>query len=370
MASRRDVILGGLGLLASRASNATAPLQQSAGPALIVRSMRPQNLETPVGLLDTDIVPVEAFFVRSHFGPPIIDEKSWRLSVTGQVDKTLSLTMDDLRKLPRVTSTSVLQCAGNGRALHRPRVAGAQWERGAVGQAKWTGVRLKDVLALAKPKSSARFVRLLGADSPPMPTTPQFARSVPLDKAMHAVSLLAHDMNDAPLHLLHGAPLRAVLPGWVGDDWIKWLVEIRVDDAEDAGFYQATAYRMPRIDNTMAPMTSMVVKSLITKPTEAQKLSTGPTAITGIAFAGEDSVLRVEVSTDGGKTWANAALEKSAGLGAWQRWHVAWTPAPGSHRILARATDSKGHVQPEVTPWNPSGYLWNAIDAVTCEVSA
>jgi DMSO/TMAO reductase YedYZ molybdopterin-dependent catalytic subunit len=371
---RRDLLRASAGLLFARHVGGVGLPR---GPDLIVRSARPQNLETPVGLLDTDIVPLDAFFVRSHFGVPAVDAASWTLRIGGLVEKELTLGLDDLKKLPQTTLPAVLQCAGNGRAFHRPRVPGVPWERGAMGQARWSGPRLKDVLALAKPKSTARFIRLRGADGPPMPTTPAFMRSVPIEKAMHPATILAHAMNDAPLHPLHGAPLRSVLPGWVGDDWVKWLVEIQVDDKEDAGFFQSTAYRMPKTPGEpgvavkpedTAPMTTMVVKSIITKPFDGQKLSPGATAITGIAFAGEDAIAKVEVSIDGGKIWQSAILDKSAGMGAWQRWHIDWVALSGSYDIRARATDAKGRVQPDATAWNPSGYLWNGIDSVKCEI--
>jgi DMSO/TMAO reductase YedYZ molybdopterin-dependent catalytic subunit len=363
----------GAGLLVTRHASADEP------PRLIVRSARPENFETPVSHLDTDAVPNDLFFVRSHFGARIVDPKGWRLEVSGLVEKALSFSMDELRKLPEVTLPAVLQCAGNGRAMFRPRLPGAQWERGAVGQARWTGVRLADVLKAASPKPVARFVRFLGADTPPLPTVPPFARSIPLDKATHPATLLAYAMNGAPLPILHGAPLRAVLPGWVGDDWVKWLVSIRVEEGEDPSFYMQTGYRLPKTPvlpgqvvkpEDMAPMAGLVVKSLITKPAEGQVLAMTPTAVTGIAFAGEDTVAKVDVSMDGGTTWRAVTLDPSSGLGAWQRWRLPWTPKPGRYRILARATDSKGRAQPDVTSWNPGGYLWNAVDAVTCEVRA
>jgi len=344
---------------------------------MIVRASRPQDLETPGDGLDAEFTPNERFFVRSHFGPAILDERTFRLQVDGLVGKPLSLGLGDLRRLPHVTVAAVLQCAGNGRALYRPRVPGAQWERGAVGQARWTGVRLGDVLRRAGVKPDGKFVRLLGADRPPMPQTPSFARSLPIEKALHPSTILAWEMNGEPLSLLHGAPLRAVVPGWVGDDWVKWLGSIRVEPAEDAGFYMKTGYRMPdppikpgevAPPERMRVMTSLVVKSLITRPTDAQVLAAAPTVIAGVAFAGERTVRGVEVSVDGGKRWQPAKLDPSKGLGAWQRWQLAWTPQPGRQRLLARATDDQGLTQPERPAWNPGGYLWNGWDQVTCEV--
>jgi DMSO/TMAO reductase YedYZ molybdopterin-dependent catalytic subunit len=350
----------------------------AAGEKLIVRASRPQDLETAGASLDGEITPIDRFFVRSHFGPAILDGNH-RLEVGGLVKKPLSLYLDDLKKLPHTTVTAVLQCAGNGRALFRPRVPGAQWERGAVGQARWTGVRLGELLHRAGVKPEGAFVRLGGADRPPMPKTPVFARSIPIEKAMHPSTLIAWEMNGEPLPLLHGAPLRAVVPGWVGDDWVKWLGSIRVESAEDAGFYMKTGYRLPEPaikpgesapPERMHVMTSMVVKSLITRPTDAQVLAAAPQIIAGVAFAGERAVRAVEVSLDGGRSWTAAALDKSKGLGSWQRWQLPWTPQPGRHRLVVRATDDQGVTQPERPAWNPGGYLWNGWDGLTCEVRA
>lgn len=344
-----------------------------------VRASRPHDLETPAAALDAELTPNDAFFVRSHFGPAIFDPQRWRLEVGGLVDQPLSLSLAELERLPRVTVTAVLQCAGNGRALYRPRVPGAQWERGALGQARWTGVRLGDVLARAGVRPDGKFVRLGGGERPPMPQTPAFARSLPLAKALHPATLLAFAMNGAPLSTLHGAPLRAVVPGWVGDDWVKWLRSVRVEAAEDPGFYMRTGYRMPEPAVTpgqapapeqMRVMTSLVVKSLITRPVTGARLAAAPTTIAGVAFAGERSVRSVEVSLDGGARWQPAVLDPPRGLGAWQRWQLAWTPSPGRHRLLARAVDESGAAQPERAAWNPGGYLWNGWDVVECEVGA
>jgi sulfite oxidase len=375
--SRRELLAGAVAaggwLTAARWLGADEPAK------LIVRSSRPQDLETPAAALDADFTPNDRFFVRSHFGPAIFDPLRFRLEIGGLVDKPLSLTLGELERLPRVTVPALLQCAGNGRALHRPRVPGAQWERGAVGQARWTGVRLGDLLARAGVRPDGKFVRLGGGERPPMPQTPLFARSLPLDKALHPATLVAYEMNGAPLSILHGAPLRAVVPGWVGDDWVKWLRSVRVEAAEDPGFYMQTAYRLP--EPAVAPgetpppeqlraMTALVVKSLITRPVAGARLAAAPSTIAGLAFAGERSVRAVEVSLDGGARWQPAALDPPRGLGVWQRWQLPWTPAPGRHRLVARAVDERGERQPERPAWNPGGYLWNGWDVVECEVRA
>jgi DMSO/TMAO reductase YedYZ molybdopterin-dependent catalytic subunit len=375
--SRRELLRSALGAGGLLAVGARLELLAAEPEKMRQVVGRPQDLETPAATLDEEFTPNDTFFVRSHFGPAILEPERYRLEIGGRVRKPLSLRLDDLKHLPRVTVAAVLQCAGNARSFYRPRVPGAQWGRGALGQARWTGVRLRDLLARAGVEPGAKFVRLLGGDRPPLPTVPPFARSVPLEKAMHPDTLLAYEMNGAPLPLLHGAPVRAVLPGWVGDDWIKWLTSIRVEDQEDAGFYMKTGYRMPTRTlqpgeppkpEEMQPMTSMVIKSLITRPRTGQVLAAAPSVIAGLAFAGERGVRTVEISVDGGRSWRPAALDPPKGLGAWQRWQASWTPAAGSHRLLCRATDEQGEQQPARPAWNPGGYLWNGWDEVRCEV--
>jgi sulfite oxidase len=378
--SRRTILAGMIGAGGLLAAGRFAGLRAAELDALVARASRPHDLETALAALDAEFTPNDLFFVRSHFGPAVLDERSFRLEIGGLVERPLSIGMAELRKLPKVTLPAVLQCAGNGRGLYRPRVPGAQWERGAVGQAAWSGVRLGDLLRRAGVKTEGKFVRLLGGERPPMPTTPQFARSIPLDKALHPATMLAYEMNGAPLPLLHGAPLRAVVPGWVGDDWVKWLRSIRVEPAEDAGFYMKTGYRVPEPPvkpgeapkpETMRVMTSMVVKALITRPVAGARFA-GAAAqgtIAGFAFAGERAVRAVEVSTDG-KSWRTATLAPSKGIGSWQRFELPWTPPPGRHRLLARATDETGVTQPERSLWNPGGYLWNGWDEITCEVTS
>jgi sulfite oxidase len=363
--------MGILGSLAAPVARA-----ETVARKLIVRSERPQDLETLVSAFTEEFTPNELFFVRSHFGPPIIDAASWRLRIEGMVERPSELSMSDLRKLSAAKRPAVLQCAGNGRALFRPRVAGAQWERGGVGQAMWRGVRLADLLERAGTQSSARFVTFIPGDHPMAPTVPKFMRSIPIEKARQDV-LLAWEMNGASLPLLHGAPLRAVVPAWAGDHWIKWLRGIRVSDAEDGGFYMQTAYKFPTEPippggkpAKMQTLTVIPVKSLIARPLEGAVLKAGPLVIQGVAFGGTGPITRLEVSDDDGATWHVAQLNSMPAPGAWQRWRYTWRAVPGAHVLRARATDSAGGTQQREPQWNPSGYLYNAWDAVRCEVRA
>ncbi|MFN0122197.1 MAG: molybdopterin-dependent oxidoreductase, partial [Blastocatellia bacterium] len=211
---------------------------------LIVRSLRPEDLETPVELFTSWLTPIDLFYVRHHFYAPQVNPGEWKLVVDGEVNTPLSLSLDDLKKLPRVSVTVTLECAGNGRSFYDPPVAGIQWEKGAVGTAKWSGARLADVLKKAGVKPAGKWIWLNGADKG-VGTAPDFIRQAPLDKAMHPDTILAYEMNDQPLPHLHGQPLRAVLPGWEGAYAVKWLNHITVSPKETEEFFVKTAYRYP-----------------------------------------------------------------------------------------------------------------------------
>jgi DMSO/TMAO reductase YedYZ molybdopterin-dependent catalytic subunit len=345
---------------------------------LIVRSLRPPDYETPVSLLDAWLTPVENFYVRSHVPlPAVTDPATWTLRVEGEVSTPLSLSMDELRRLPSTSLTATLECAGNGRGSYDPPVAGVQWGKGAVGNARWTGVRMSDVLARAGIRTAGRFVVMDGADLPPG-TMPDFVRQLPIEKAMHRDTLIAYEMNGAPLPFVHGFPLRAIVPGWEGAYWMKWLTSLRVVDREFDGFWVATAYRYPvrRVAPgaavpapDMAPLTGLAVKSLITRPLDGSTHAPGAIEVAGFAWAGEHDITRVEVSTDEGATWGPARLTGEQARFTWRRFEFGFTATQAESRlIMARATDSSGRMQPVVPPWNPSGYLWNAPDRVRIEV--
>jgi DMSO/TMAO reductase YedYZ molybdopterin-dependent catalytic subunit len=346
---------------------------------LIVRSVRPEDLETPVGLLNTWLTPHELFYVRHHAYAPTVNVNEWKLVIDGEVEKPYTLTLDELKRFPKAVVTVTLECAGNGRAFYDPPVAGVQWERGAVGTARWTGVRLADVLKRAGVKATGKYVALDGADKA-VGTQPEFIRNVPIEKALHADTVLAYEMNDQPLPPLHGFPLRAVISGWEGAYSVKWLTHIQVIDKEHEGFFVKTAYRYPTrrvapgetvAPQDMIPVAGLVVKSLINTPLEGAKLKAGPVRIAGFAWAGESFIAKVEVSMDNGSTWQPASLGKEREKYAWQSFESEFRiTKPGSYLLMARATDDKGNVQPVAPQWNPSGYLWNVIDKVRINVEA
>jgi DMSO/TMAO reductase YedYZ molybdopterin-dependent catalytic subunit len=352
---------------------------QASSPAerRIIRSMRPQDWETPVGLLDSWITPNELFYVRCHFYTPTVDVAAWTLTIDGEVDRPQTLGMADIRQMPRVTLPVTLECAGNGRAFFDPPVAGTQWQRGAVGNARWTGVRLSDVLKRAGLKTSGRYLWLDGADRP-LGTAPDFNRQLPIAKALHQDTLLAYEMNGQPLPVANGFPLRLLVPGWEGAYSVKWLTHIQVSDRENDSFWVQTAYRYPKMNvapgaavdpKDMGPLTGLAVKSIITAPAAGRVALGQPVAVTGFAWAGEANVVKVDVSTDNGSTWTPATLGKDKAQYAWRQFQHSWKPTErGSFVVLSRATDDTGHVQPSVERWNPSGYLWNVIDQVRVDV--
>ena len=343
----------------------------------IIRSVRPQDWETPVALLDSWITPNDLFYVRCHFYTPTVDAATWSLTVDGEVDRPLTLRMADLRQLPQVTLPVTLECAGNGRAFFDPPVPGTQWQRGAVGNARWTGVRVSDVLARAGLKGSGRYLWLDGADRP-LGKAPDLIRQLPIDKALHQDTLLAYEMNGAPLPVANGFPLRIIVPGWEGAYSVKWLTHIQVSDHENDGFWIQTAYRYPKapvspgaaVDpKDMRPLTGLAVKSIITRPAAGRVTLGQAVAVTGFAWAGEATVVKVDVSTDNGSTWTAATLGKDKAPYAWRQFQHSWKPTErGSVAVLSRATDDKGRVQPIVERWNPSGYLWNVVDQVRVDV--
>ena len=383
MISRRDILsyLAAAGVAVRFAPPellAQAPARQLYGKdKLIIRSVRPPDFETPVSLLNTFITPNDAFYVRSHMPIPQVDTAAFSLKVGGEVNSPLTLSVDEIKKLPATTVTVTLECAGNGRAFFQPAVAGIQWEKGAVSTARFTGARMADVLKKAGVRTGGINVEMHAADRPPG-TMPAFVRQVPMAKAMHPDTLVAYAMNGEPIPLVHGAPLRAIIPGWEGAYCIKWLNSLNVIAKDSDSFWVATGYRYPTrrvapggaVDaKDMAPLTGLVVKSLITTPANGASQAVGKVMVGGFAWAGEDDIKAVDVSIDNGATWRPARLTGEQARYAWRGFAFDFNaPRPESYLILSRATDSKGNVQPAVSQWNPSGYLWNQYDAIRIEV--
>ncbi|MBA4191881.1 MAG: sulfite oxidase [Planctomycetaceae bacterium] len=341
-----------------------------AGDGMIVRMHEPRNLETPLSDLG-GITPTEKFFVRTHFPVPSIDPKTFTLTVEGHVEKKLELTLDDLKKMGAVTREMNLECAGNGRVFLVPQARGLQWGNGGVGNATWTGVPLGAILERAKVKAGAADVVLVGADKgavtsdPASPGPIHFDRGIPLAKAKSDESLLAWDMNKEPLTPSHGAPLRAVLGGWYGMAAVKWLNKIVVTDKPYNGFWQALDYaywdRKTEGLPQLIPLTAMEPKAIITSPGLNDVLVSGKaTTVSGLAWAGEQPVKKVELSTDGGKTWAVATVAASTPF-TWTKWTAEITPAKGPLSLVARCTDAKDRTQPEKRDIDRRTYMINHL---------
>jgi len=346
---------------------------------MIVRSSRYLDLEMPVHLLDSFLTPVDLFYVRNHLAQPSVNLPEWRLAVTGEVERPLELTLDDLGRFDQAAVANTLECAGNGRALHRPRVAGIQWVRGAVGNAEFAGARLADVLRRAGVKATGKHVLFDGLDEPPG-KVPDFQRSIPIEKAMDGDTLLATHMNGAPLRIEHGFPCRALVPGWLGAASVKWLIEVRVVAEEFDGTFMKPGYRFPRKPlepgaevsaDEMDVITALPVKSILAWPADGAHVRKGPLRIRGAAWAGEESVARVDVSVDGGQSWKPVRMTTGPARYAWCLWEYEWTPPEaGVFTVRSRATDSSGRTQPMEPAWNPPGYLYNAVDRARLYVEA
>jgi len=349
---------------------------------LILLTSRPPNLETPLHYFKELITPEDVLFVRWHVYPvpTSVDLNLWRLRVGGNTEKEILLSMEDIKKLEKVTYTAVIQCSGNGRSFFEPRVPGGQWGNGAMGNCTWGGVRLRDVLNLAGIKPGSVEVTFDGLDSVVMPSVPDYIKSLPIDKALEDDVILAYEINGKPLPVLNGFPLRLIVPGWYATYWVKSLTEIKVIDKAYEGFWMKPAYRIP--DNPCGcvppgtspkktvPINRMTTRSLILEPEEGTVIKTGRyTRISGIAFSGGYSIRDVIVSVDGGRTWHQAELGKDFGRYSWIQWSYVWRPEkPGVYAIMAKATNSIGESQPFESLWNPSGYLWNKIEKIEITV--
>ena len=341
---------------------------------VIVHEEEPFNAETGLAALaEGPVTATDAFYVRGHGAVPEIDPAAWRLRVHGAVERELELSLATLREAFRErTETATLQCAGNRRAgliAIRDIPGEAPWGPGATGTATWTGVALSDVLGLARPLPEAAHAGFQGADLCPEARPPQpFGGSIPLDKACRAEVLLAWAMNGEPLLPVHGAPLRVVVPGYIGARSVKWLERIEVRAVPWHGYFQHVVYRLLPEDATPGPGAGMplglvALNADVLSPADGDTVAAGPVEIRGYAFAGgERHVARVDVSLDGGARWSQAELLDDLGPWAWRQWRITVDLAPGDHEIVVRAWDSSAATQPEdeAALWNPKGYVNNA----------
>jgi DMSO/TMAO reductase YedYZ molybdopterin-dependent catalytic subunit len=351
---------------------------------LIKKTYRPPNFETPIEYFRGVITPNDAFFVRWHLaGIPRVDAKAWKLTLGGDsLQQPRSYSLEQLRTgFSPVEITAVCQCSGNRRGLFVPHVAGVEWGVGAMGNAVWRGVRLKDLLARSGLQPSAVEVVFDGADGPAIDKTPDFVKSLPVDVALNENTLIAFEMNGQPLPHWNGYPARLVVPGWTGTYWVKAVVSINAVSTPETNFWMKTAYRLPRgrypgyafktqQAEATEPITSMVTNSLITSFDVGHQVPRGkPLVVKGIAWDGGSGIDRVEVSSDAGDTWHRARLGRDHGRFSFREFeHTVPTRSTGSLVVMARATSRSGETQTEQLSHNPAGYHHNVIQRVYVEV--
>jgi DMSO/TMAO reductase YedYZ molybdopterin-dependent catalytic subunit len=395
---RRDFLAGaaaaGVAPLAAGAAQAaqtvTLPIGNGTRPLvafpqkrpLIMLSPRPPLLETPLAVFNESVLtPNDAFYVRWHLSgiPTTVDAATHRIRVHGQVKHPLSLSVEDLRRnFETVELVAVNQCSGNSRGLFDPRVPGGQWDNGAMGNARWTGVRLTDVLAKAGLRDGVRQIRFHGLERPALPTTPPFVKALSIDDVIDKGDILiAYEMNGAPLPLLNGYPVRLVVPGWYATYWMKMLADI---EAIDDNFWMKTAYRIPQTPgNTVKPTDSgyktvpinrMTVRSFVTSVADGAVVHPGPQTVRGIAFDGGSGIASVQFSSDGGTTWRSAQLGRDYGNYSFRQWESSFTAQRGkSYTLACRAVANSGERQTTVPVWNPGGYLRNVVETYKVTVS-
>ena len=348
-------------------------------PGMTVHNTRPVNGEFAPHLLDDDITPTARHFVRNNGlvsdRAASRDAQGWTLKIDGEVHSALELTLADLKRMRTVSMPMLIECGGNGRANFDPPVRGNPWDRGAVGCAKWTGVPLKEILDKAGLKNSAVYTAHYG-DDPALGSNTPFSRGIPMDKAMDEHTIVAFQMNGKDLDPLNGFPVRLVVPGWVGSASQKWLNRIWIrDQVHDSKKMTGYAYRVPKypvVPGTKPPKDDMEIatewriKSMITSLEPNSAFAAGAAIpVSGHAWAGENKVAKVYVSTDYGVTWKKAKLDRAPNKYAWQRFNTTVSFAgKGYYEIWARAFDGNGNAQPFQQPWNPKGYLGNVIHRV------
>ena len=365
----------------------TATLEALPGKKPLIKlTERPPNYETPLDHFTSEFTANESFFVRYHLSgiPEQIDAGQWRLKVTGDgVGKPVQLSLSELRSdFAAAEIAAVCQCSGNRRGFSQPHVPGVQWSLGAVGNARWKGARLKDVLSRADLRAETVEIVSNGADGPVLDGTPDFVKSIPLAKALDDNTLIAYEMNGAPLPHFNGFPIRLIVPGWTATYWMKHLDTIEASTKPFSGFWVKSAYRIPtgkfpiiqhfqsQVAAANEPITEMVVNSMITAPAQGQTMRAGATTeIRGLAWDGGYGISRVEIAVDGGGTWRDAALGDDFGRFAFRAFRFAFTPPQaGTYQVMARASNGVGQTQADRLIFNPAGYHNNVIRPLTINV--
>jgi DMSO/TMAO reductase YedYZ molybdopterin-dependent catalytic subunit len=379
---------------ASSGSSLTLPFTNGERPltaafpqkgTMILQRTRPPLLETPFEVFDQGVfTPNDQFYVRWHLAsiPAEIDPSKFRLKVRGHVQKDLELTLDDLvNKFERVELAAVNQCSGNSRGYFAPRVPGAQWSNGAMGNARWTGVRLKDVLDSAGVAAGAVAVRYNGLETAAFSATPNFKRSLAIDHARDGEVMIAYLMNGEPLPVLNGFPIRLVVPGWYAPYWVKMLSDIEVLDKPDDYFWMVEEYQIPDTPHASVkpgqtgfktvPINRMVPRSFFTNVRNGAVAKVGaPLELRGIAFGGDAGVAQVKISTDGGRQWQPAQLGTDYGKYSFRQWSATVRFAtPGARRVAVMAINTNGVAQPAQPNWNGGGFMRNVVETVSVQAA-
>jgi len=340
---------------------------------LIERNSRPLLAEGSIEALAPWETPLDGFFVRTHHNVlPFKVDDSWVVEFSGLVKKNKKLSVKNLKRRKTVSMHAVLECSGNGRGLFSPSVSGIQWKRGAVGNAEWTGTPLADIIQDLGVSPDATYVTVEGFDEPVMPSDAKFVRSIPLKLILDTGSFLAWDMNRQPMPIAHGGPIRLIMPGIYGQNWIKWVTKMTFSKSPDDRMYAKKAYRMP--DKPVKPgeawdpvkngkpVEFIKTQTIFTSPWPGARVAPGVVTVRGKAFTGQGKIERVDISSDGGKSWQSAKVSKLKDR-AWQEFELEMTVVEGkTYELWAKATDSNGNSQPIEQEWNPKGYLYNAVD--------
>jgi len=334
-----------------------------------------RNHGMPLEALRWPVTPVGLHYLLTHYDVPVVDPGSWRLAVHGE--RELELSLDELRTRPATELTVTMECAGNGRARFDPRPVSQPWLNEAIGTARWRGTALRPLLEEAGVPDATVEVLLTGLDRGVEGGEEQaFQRSLPLDEALRDEVLLAYEMNGAPLLPQHGFPLRVIVPGWYGMTNVKWLGRIEFLETPFAGYQNSQGYRLRQTeDDEGVPLDRMRPRSLMVPPGIPEFLSrdrfleAGEVLLEGRAWSGHAPIASVEVSADGGSTWALAELEPDGERWAWRGWTHRWQAELGEHVLCSRARDEAGNEQPLEMPWNVGGYANNAVQTVRVTVS-
>lgn len=336
---------------------------------LVVVKTDPFNAEAPLSALQEPRTPPELFYVRSHFAEPELEPATWRLEVAGAFERSLTLSLEDLRALPSHQVSATLECAGNDRSSFAPLPKGEPWGSGAVSTAIWSGTSLRSVLDRAGLRSSAVEILFEGADGTPEGpryTDRSFDRALPIPTAMDPDTLIAFEQNHMPLQRTHGGPVRLIVPDWYGVASVKWLRRVVAIEQPFTGYFQTQRYILQRPGHSAhEPLTTMRVKSLMTAPLNGAILPPGRHRIAGMAWSGAGAITRVEISVKGEGRWHEARLLGEPIPHTWRRWEWEWEPSElGRYALRVRATDSQGNIQPDLAEWNRHGYANNSIQVV------